>query len=51
MTDVWFLQVFESASPVDLIERFPNVLQFTSHISKLLVSEIKKRAAHLSTGK
>jgi len=43
-------QVFENAPPVEMTERFPDILQFSSHTAKLMVSEIKKRATNLSTG-
>lgn len=45
-----YWQVFESSPPSDMMDRFPEVLQFSSHVSKLLVSEIKKRAQDRSTG-
>ena len=43
--------MFASAPPGDMMDRFSDVLQFSSHTAKLMVSEIKKRAINLSTGK
>lgn len=43
-------QVFSHAPPIEMTERFHDVLQFSSHVAKLMVSEIKKRATNLSTG-
>ena len=43
-------QVFNNAPATDMVERFHDVHQFSSHIAKLMVNEIKKRAVNLSTG-
>lgn len=49
-SDEFLPQVFSSAPPIEMTERFHDVLQFSSHAAKLMVSEIKKRATNLSTG-
>nr|XP_032805834.1 WD repeat and FYVE domain-containing protein 3-like isoform X3 [Petromyzon marinus] len=44
-----FNKVFEGVPPHQVCERFPSLLQFTSQVSRLAVSEIRRRAANKST--
>ena len=44
------LQVFGTAPSSDMMEKFADVLQFCSHVSRLMVSEIRRRASNQSTG-
>ncbi|XP_047736202.1 WD repeat and FYVE domain-containing protein 3, partial [Hyalella azteca] len=44
-----FCKVFSNSSPTDLVEKFEDVLLFTQHVSKLMVTEIRRRASNQST--
>ncbi|XP_076043582.1 WD repeat and FYVE domain containing 3 bchs isoform X2 [Oratosquilla oratoria] len=44
-----FCKVFGSSSTSDLQEKFGDVLTFTQHVSKLMVTEIRRRASNQST--
>ncbi|KAF2366372.1 protein of unknown function DUF4704 [Trinorchestia longiramus] len=44
-----FCKVFSSSSPTDLMEKFEDVLLFTQHVSRLMVTEIRRRASNQST--
>jgi len=33
-----------------MLDKFPDVLQFCGHVSRLMVSEIRRRASNQSTG-
>lgn len=44
-----FCKVFSACPPIDLLEKFDDVLLFTEHVSKLMVSEIRRRASNQST--
>ncbi|XP_074647224.1 WD repeat and FYVE domain-containing protein 3-like [Tubulanus polymorphus] len=44
-----FIKVFGTAHSSDMTEKFSDILQFTSHVSKLMVSEIRRRASNQST--
>ena len=44
------VQVFGMAPSSDMTEKFPDILQFCGHVSRLMVSEIRKRASDQSTG-
>jgi hypothetical protein len=46
----WLFQVFGSCPAGDMLEKFPDVLQFCGHVSRLMVSEIRRRASNQSTG-
>lgn len=38
-----FIKVFDACNPKEMIDKFPDVLQFCLHVSKLMVTEIKRR--------
>ncbi|XP_064637335.1 WD repeat and FYVE domain-containing protein 3-like isoform X3 [Lineus longissimus] len=44
-----FIKVFGSSHSSDMTEKFSDILQFCSHVSKLMVSEIRRRASNQST--
>ncbi|KAK7077188.1 WD repeat- and FYVE domain-containing protein 4 [Halocaridina rubra] len=44
-----FCKVFGSSPTCDLQEKFGDVLLFTQHVSKLMVTEIRRRASNQST--
>ena len=43
-------QVFGSSPTSDMTEKFGDILQFCSHVSRLMVGEIRRRASNQSTG-
>lgn len=45
-----FLQVFGEVPSSEMTEKFSDILQFCSHVSKLMVTEIRRRALNQSTG-
>lgn len=45
---VW--QVFGNAPPSTMHEKFSDLLQFTTQVSRLMVTEIRRRASNKSTG-
>ncbi|KAK2176854.1 hypothetical protein NP493_625g00028 [Ridgeia piscesae] len=45
-----FCKVFGAAPSSDMIEKFGDILHFCSHVSRLMVSEIRRRASNQSTG-
>lgn len=47
----WHLQVFGEVPASEMTEKFGDVLQFCSHLSKLMVTEIRRRASNQSTGR
>ena len=46
---LFFLQVFGSVSPQVVTEKFPDCAGFTSVCSRLLVTEVRRRASNQST--
>ncbi|XP_029841953.2 WD repeat and FYVE domain-containing protein 3 [Ixodes scapularis] len=44
-----FCKVFENSPAVDIIDKFSDVLAFSKLVSKLMVSEIRRRASNQST--
>ncbi|KAK7508020.1 hypothetical protein BaRGS_00000985, partial [Batillaria attramentaria] len=44
-----FCKVFENAPASDMTEKWGDILQFCSHVSKLMVTEIRRRASNQST--
>lgn len=44
-------QVFGNAPPSTMMEKFSDLLQFTTQVSRLMVTEIRRRASNKSTGK
>lgn len=42
-------QIFSSMSAEEMLDKFPDVLQFCNHVSRLMVSEIRRRASNQST--
>ncbi|XP_078532420.1 WD repeat and FYVE domain-containing protein 3 isoform X3 [Lissotriton helveticus] len=44
-----FNRVFGSAPPSMMSEKFPDLLQFTTQVSRLMVAEIRRRASNKST--
>ncbi|KAG9355118.1 hypothetical protein JZ751_001831 [Albula glossodonta] len=44
-----FNRVFGSAPPVTMTEKFSDLLQFTTQVSRLMVTEIRRRASNKST--
>lgn len=44
------LQVFGNAPPSSMMEKFSDLLQFTTQVSRLMVTEIRRRASNKSTG-
>ncbi|XP_076455501.1 WD repeat and FYVE domain-containing protein 3-like isoform X2 [Babylonia areolata] len=44
-----FCKVFENAPSSDMTEKWGDILQFCSHVSKLMVTEIRRRASNQST--
>ena len=44
------LQVFADAPPNTMAEKFADLLQFATHVSRLMVTEIRRRASNRSTG-
>lgn len=44
-------QVFGNAPPSTMTEKFSDLLQFTTQVSRLMVTEIRRRASNKSTGK
>lgn len=47
---VRLLQVFGNAPPSSMMEKFSDLLQFTTQVSRLMVTEIRRRASNKSTG-
>lgn len=45
-----YLQVFGNAPPNTMTEKFSDLLQFTTQVSRLMVTEIRRRASNKSTG-
>lgn len=43
-------QVFGNAPPNTMTEKFSDLLQFTTQVSRLMVTEIRRRASNKSTG-
>jgi len=43
-------QVFGSCQASEMLDKFPDILQFCGHVSRLMVSEIRRRASNQSTG-
>ena len=43
--------MFGSCPAAEMLDKFPDVLQFCGHVSRLMVSEIRRRASNQSTGK
>ncbi|EDV25542.1 uncharacterized protein TRIADDRAFT_23507 [Trichoplax adhaerens] len=41
-----FCQLFGNAQPSDMFERFGDILPFTKHVSRLFVSEIRRRVSN-----
>ncbi|XP_048248442.1 WD repeat and FYVE domain-containing protein 3-like isoform X1 [Haliotis rufescens] len=44
-----FCKVFENAPSCEMTEKWGDILQFCSHVSKLMVTEIRRRASNQST--
>uniref|UniRef100_A0A673WZ34 WD repeat and FYVE domain containing 3 n=1 Tax=Salmo trutta TaxID=8032 RepID=A0A673WZ34_SALTR len=44
-----FNRVFGNASPTTMTEKFQDLLQFTTQVSRLMVTEIRRRASNKST--
>ncbi|XP_035824115.1 WD repeat and FYVE domain-containing protein 3 isoform X2 [Aplysia californica] len=44
-----FIKVFESTQSNEMTEKWSDILQFCSHVSKLMVTEIRRRASNQST--
>ncbi|KAG7214334.1 hypothetical protein INR49_023151 [Caranx melampygus] len=44
------LYVFGNAPPSTMTEKFSDLLQFTTQVSRLMVTEIRRRASNKSTG-
>ncbi|KAL5018826.1 hypothetical protein ScPMuIL_004548 [Solemya velum] len=44
-----FCKVFENSPSSEMTEKFQDILQFCSHVSKLMVTEIRRRASNQST--
>ncbi|ESO89055.1 hypothetical protein LOTGIDRAFT_154132 [Lottia gigantea] len=44
-----FCKVFENAPSNDMTDKWGDILQFCSHVSKLMVTEIRRRASNQST--
>ncbi|XP_041362357.1 WD repeat and FYVE domain-containing protein 3-like isoform X2 [Gigantopelta aegis] len=44
-----FCKVFENAPANEMTEKWGDILQFCSHVSKLMVTEIRRRASNQST--
>lgn len=38
-----FIKMFDTCHPKEMMEKFPDVQQFCLHVSKLMVTEIKRR--------
>ena len=47
---ILFLQTFNNVPSSSMMEKFGDILQFCSHVSKLMVTEIRRRASNQSTG-
>nr|XP_020451007.1 WD repeat and FYVE domain-containing protein 3-like [Monopterus albus] len=45
-----FNRVFGNAPPSSMTEKFSDLLQFTTQVSRLMVTEIRRRASNKSTG-
>lgn len=45
-----FNRVFGNAPPNTMTEKFSDLLQFTTQVSRLMVTEIRRRASNKSTG-
>lgn len=43
-------QVFGNAPPSSMMEKFSDLLQFTTQVSRQMVTEIRRRASNKSTG-
>lgn len=52
LTKIFFFhpQVFGNAPPNTMTEKFSDLLQFTTQVSRLMVTEIRRRASNKSTG-
>lgn len=46
----FFFQTFGEVPSSEMMEKFGDILQFCSHLSKLMVTEIRRRASNQSTG-
>ncbi|CAL1540511.1 unnamed protein product, partial [Lymnaea stagnalis] len=44
-----FIKVFENTQATDMTDKWNDILQFCSHVSKLMVTEIRRRASNQST--
>nr|XP_029733035.1 LOW QUALITY PROTEIN: WD repeat and FYVE domain-containing protein 3-like [Aedes albopictus] len=44
-----FIKMFDTCHPKEMMEKFPDVQQFCLHVSKLMVTEIKRRGSNQST--
>ncbi|KAJ8383375.1 hypothetical protein AAFF_G00221650 [Aldrovandia affinis] len=44
-----FNRVFGNAPPITMMEKFSDLLQFTTQVSRLMVTEIRRRASNKST--
>lgn len=47
---IHLFQVFGNAPPSTMTEKFSDLLQFTTQVSRLMVTEIRRRASNKSTG-
>lgn len=47
---IYVPQVFGNAPPSSMTEKFSDLLQFTTQVSRLMVTEIRRRASNKSTG-
>nr|XP_054773448.1 WD repeat and FYVE domain-containing protein 3-like [Lytechinus pictus] len=45
-----FCKVFENSPATEMIDKFGDVLQFSNHIARLFVTEVRRRASDQSTG-
>ena len=45
-----FLQVFENSPGHEIMDKFGDVLQFSNHVARLFVTEVRRRASDQSTG-
>lgn len=47
---IQLLQIFGNVPASSMQEKFNDILQFCSHVSKLMVTEVRRRASNQSTG-
>ena len=43
------MQIFSAMTAEEIMDKFPDVLQFCNHVSRLMVSEVRRRASNQST--